>query len=396
MGLIADILLTRTRWVYNGTAFPSWETVRFLSGFVLTNNEANRSLDLSVDPTAAGYVPSTRSVAGSLPIRINGGASATLAADITVSCNSASGAAAGSMSAAHFTLVNGATASPTASKLCLRGTTGEACAAWFATALTNIAGAGVLRCVAGDQTVIAIKGAANATCPILAVTGTGTKLLIGDSLELTDVEVDYYGGVFSVVDVPVAVKRIEVDAGSAEAIIFRPGPSAIETKITDGGIALAGADWTAEISGSDVFALYVCPDASTSPTVPLLRWLAPGGTLTIGGHTASTTTNVVIDAVTDVAIEVGGNKLVEAVAGRLGLYGVTPVSQGAAYTQTYSTVARTNAFAATSAYTGQDNVQIGSVYAKATDIEALRLEVLALAKLVNALIDDSQAVGIAL
>jgi hypothetical protein len=90
----------------------------------------------------------------------------------------------------------------------------------------------------------------------------------------------------------------------------------------------------------------------------------------------------------------------------LGFYNITtPVAQPAAYTQTYATATRT--FSAytlndqSAAYTGQDNIQVGSVYAKVADLntlrtayETLRAHAENIGKLVNSLIDDGQAVGL--
>lgn len=88
----------------------------------------------------------------------------------------------------------------------------------------------------------------------------------------------------------------------------------------------------------------------------------------------------------------------------LGFYGVTPVARPAAYTQTYATAARTvNAYTtdAEAAYTGQDNLQVGSVYAKYADLESLRVAYtnleagfLNLLQVVTSMIDDGQAVGL--
>lgn len=85
---------------------------------------------------------------------------------------------------------------------------------------------------------------------------------------------------------------------------------------------------------------------------------------------------------------------------------VPSAPQQSAYTQTYSTAARTvSAYttdAESSAYTGIDNAQGGSVYAQLIDLnslrtayENLRTSYDGLIKVVNALIDDHQAFGIA-
>lgn len=55
----------------------------------------------------SGAVPATRLVAGTSPIRVNGGASADLSATVTISILAASGSIAGTMSSADFTKLAG-------------------------------------------------------------------------------------------------------------------------------------------------------------------------------------------------------------------------------------------------------------------------------------------------
>lgn len=89
----------------------------------------------------------------------------------------------------------------------------------------------------------------------------------------------------------------------------------------------------------------------------------------------------------------------------IGFLGTTPAALPAAYTQTYSTATRI--FSAytlndqSAAYTGQDNLQVGTVYAKLTDLntlrtayETLRAHAEVQGKLINSLIDDFQAYGL--
>ncbi len=91
---------------------------------------------------------------------------------------------------------------------------------------------------------------------------------------------------------------------------------------------------------------------------------------------------------------------------RLGFYGVTPAGRPSAYTQTYSTATRTfSAYTSdpeSGAYTGIDNLQVGTVYATVADLNQLRvayetLRVFAenVGGLVNSMIDDRQADGLA-
>lgn len=89
----------------------------------------------------------------------------------------------------------------------------------------------------------------------------------------------------------------------------------------------------------------------------------------------------------------------------VGFFGVTPTTRPAAYTQSYATADHTLAAytpdAESSAYTGQNNAQPGAVYATVADLNALRtayenLRVFSedLAQLVNAAVDDLQALGL--
>ncbi len=97
-------------------------------------------------------------------------------------------------------------------------------------------------------------------------------------------------------------------------------------------------------------------------------------------------------------------------AGLIGFYGVTPVAQRGAYTQTYSTATRTHANATAAALTvsdgtGTNDGTIGAITGDASVIAAVQELAAQIAKLVtdlanvkgvvNSLIDDSQAMGIA-
>lgn len=102
-------------------------------------------------------------------------------------------------------------------------------------------------------------------------------------------------------------------------------------------------------------------------------------------------------------VHLGGD--LEHVGSKAGFFNVAPVSRPAALTQTYSTADRTlGAYTAdveSTAYTGQDNAQEGSVYAKLDDLNALRTAYENLRKFVedlaqhhNAVVDDLQLLGL--
>jgi hypothetical protein len=90
---------------------------------------------------------------------------------------------------------------------------------------------------------------------------------------------------------------------------------------------------------------------------------------------------------------------------RIGFFNVTPQARPTAYTQTYSTASRTmNAYTSdpeSSAYTGIDNAQAGTVYATVADLNQLRVAYETLRAMaenrqdvLNSVIDDHQGYGL--
>lgn len=87
---------------------------------------------------------------------------------------------------------------------------------------------------------------------------------------------------------------------------------------------------------------------------------------------------------------------------KVGLFGVAPAARGAAYTQTYSTAARTvpaATFVAPVSTAATSTTPFG--YATAAQADAIRVgtvanaaDILALKQVVNAIIDDLQALGV--
>lgn len=130
-------------------------------------------------------------------------------------------------------------------------------------------------------------------------------------------------------------------------------------------------------------------------------------TLTVTKIAATTYTGLqtYADAVNLAFNTTTGSKIGTGSTQKIGFWNATPVVQPSAYTQTYSTASRTvNAYttdAESSAYSGIDNLQVGSVYAQVSDLNALRVayENLRasydnLIQVVNSLIDDHQATGL--
>lgn len=84
----------------------------------------------------------------------------------------------------------------------------------------------------------------------------------------------------------------------------------------------------------------------------------------------------------------------------VGFYGATPIARASAYTQTYSTASRTHPAQTATALTGTSVITAWGFQTQAqldnfiADAEALRQDHLALAQVVNSIIDDLQAIGI--
>lgn len=124
-------------------------------------------------------------------------------------------------------------------------------------------------------------------------------------------------------------------------------------------------------------------------------YLKESGTGTSGWVARDVFTNgLTVSDGKDIAIGAGtGTKLGQATS-KLGFFGSTPVGKASAYTQTYATADKTLNLASTAAFTGQTNAVGGSVYAKSADLEQLRGDVLDVAQMLNALVDDLQTLGL--
>lgn len=100
----------------NGAFLPT----RLKLGTALTatatkNGSADVWITVGVDSSL--FASANVTITATTPIRVNGGNSAQIDDNFVVSILDASGSNAGSMSAAHYTLVNGATATPTADRI---------------------------------------------------------------------------------------------------------------------------------------------------------------------------------------------------------------------------------------------------------------------------------------
>lgn len=118
-------------------------------------------------------------------------------------------------------------------------------------------------------------------------------------------------------------------------------------------------------------------------------------TLTLTGITAQTA------AILDIITQAGAHALRVTGDNKVGLFDAAPVGKAGAYTQTYATAARVNPNATALAVltTGAGLASYGYTQAQADSIpvaiNAIEADLLAIKKLVNALIDDSQALGVA-
>jgi hypothetical protein len=156
---------------------------------------------------------------------------------------------------------------------------------------------------------------------------------------------------------------------------------------------LAGANLDALLlqvaKASGIFRLIV---GGLNPTSEILR--------------AATSLITIFEAVNIATGTTSGTKIGTSTSQKLGFYNAAPVARQTTYTQTFSTAASTMSAYTTnaqnSAYTGIDNAQAGTVYAKLTDLNLLRVayeNLRAMAdnvqQVVNKLIDDNQAYGFA-
>ncbi len=151
------------------------------------------------------------------------------------------------------------------------------------------------------------------------------------------------------------------------------------------------------------------------------KTLSTGGD--VNGPSSSTTnaiskfTDTTGNEISDTGITIDGSDNVSGIAAitisgsfnhtgsTLGFFGTSAVAQAAAYTQSYATADRTLASYTvddeSSAYTGIDNAQAGTVYAQLTDLNALRTAYENLralnedtTQMLNAMVDDLQAYGL--
>lgn len=106
----------------SGSILPQRPITNFVSGFTITDVPGSNWTAISVDAAAltGTLVPVARTITATSPIQIDGTTSADLSANRTISILAASGSNTGSQSIAHYNLLAGATASPTASTLALR------------------------------------------------------------------------------------------------------------------------------------------------------------------------------------------------------------------------------------------------------------------------------------
>jgi Ubiquitin-activating enzyme E1 FCCH domain len=173
---------------------------------------------------------------------------------------------------------------------------------------------------------------------------------------------------------PVPTAKLHIGAGAAAA-------SGAPLKLTSGTNLTTPEAGAVEYNGTELF----FTRASTRLKV-LLDTPVDGTNITFG-----TTT---------------GTKLGTATTEKIGFWNATPVVRPSAWTQTFATADKTiSAYTSdpeSSAYTGIDNLQVGTVYATVADLNALRVayeNLRAMAEDVqqglNALIDDMQTIGLA-
>jgi hypothetical protein len=193
--------------------------------------------------------------------------------------------------------------------------------------------------------------------------------------------------------------KIEWGAGGAAPVDTNLYRNAVNTLRTDGSfvvVADPGGSQVLRGTGGYRFtgdSIITSATAATAPGTAAL--VVTGG---IGATSIFLGGNLITDTSTGMKIGTGTTQ-------KLGFWNATPVVRPSAFTQTFATAARTvNAYTSdpeSSAYTGIDNAQAGTVYAKLTDLNSLRtayetLRAMAenMQQVVNALIDDHQSIGL--
>ena len=180
-------------------------------------------------------------------------------------------------------------------------------------------------------------------------------------------------------------------AGTAEIDLTA---SALSPAVTD-----SNALGTTALMWSDLFlasgAVVNFNNGDVTITHSLNNIAVAGGTTTLAGLVMTDATNIVLNATT-------GTKIGTAITEKLGFYNATPIVQPSAYTQTYATADKTHA-----AMTSSDMPAGGTGAAAGgwdtaanrdiaiADFAELRVDVIDLKQLVNSVIDDLQALGLA-
>ena len=136
-----------------------------------------------------GIVPTSLLFTATSPLRVNGGAAADLTGPQTWSILASSGAIPGSMSAAHYTLVNGATATPTASKIAMWGASIELGAAYFweQNYAGSLANTGLIR-VGNGPTIVLGGHATTGTANRRLMAWDAAELQVGVDADIVDID----------------------------------------------------------------------------------------------------------------------------------------------------------------------------------------------------------------
>ena len=246
---------------------------------------------------------------------------------------------------------------------------------------------------------------------------TGQALVSGGSGAPTWQNVEDGGDIVTLTGTGVFTQPRQFPAGSAAA----PG---VAVAASDYGMyqtannlhfSVAGNQRMAVSSGGVVSAFAASPAFLLNSTGSNDGWYFTNGTTMVLGRVSPQEDIVQIDLTAGAGVLIIDSSGNAAFSGNLevdgdlnhdgsniGFFGTAPAVQAAAYTQTYSTAGRTlNAYTPddeSSAYTGIDNAQGGTVYAQVSDLNALRTAYENLRaftedgiEMLNAVVDDLQS-----
>jgi hypothetical protein len=240
-----------------------------------------------------------------------------------------------------------------------------------------VTGASTLTGAATLASTAAIAGAVTAT----KATGTGLAVTANETV----------GGTLAVTGTSTLADTVSATKATGTGL-------AVTANGTVGGtLAVTGTASTGALTSTGVA---VGGALTTATTGAFSGAVTVGGALGVTGLTTATGGLSIADA-TDVTIGTSTGTKIGQASSKVGFFGVAPAAQPSAYTKTYNTALKTiaNATAANVVTTGAGLASYGYTQAQAdaipVAINATQADVLALKKVVVALVTDLQALGLA-